>query len=246
MLSGPLVPILDVVLTCIWMNGALFTDLNGDFFETLSLNLFFLTFVTGGFLLAWYRLPRIYWIIPSLAFIAAMEEIAWIIMVFGRPLVILGGEHWNLHDFFGTAYLLLKDAELGWRSAVVGGVLFGGGVFFFHKLKSFFVNRPPLLLVRLAVGFLVPTKALPPPSSIWASCTKTATGSCRITHKRSVVSRPQMGVCLVKGPARPGQGWAFKAGGRLFVGETAGSDSSVLLLAAFLQPVQHGTSVVPD
>ena len=76
-------------------------------------------------------------------------------MVSGRPLVILGGEHWNLHDFFGTAYLILKDAELGWGSAVVGGVLCGGGVFFFHNLKSFFVNRSPLLLVRLAVGFLV-------------------------------------------------------------------------------------------
>jgi len=51
MLSGLLVPVLDVVLTCVWMNGALFVDLNGDFFETLSLNLFFLTIVTGGFCL---------------------------------------------------------------------------------------------------------------------------------------------------------------------------------------------------
>ena len=156
MLSGPLVPILDVVLTCIWMNGALFTDLNGDFFETLSLNLFFLTVVPGGFLLSRYRFLSTYWIIPILALIAAIEESAWINMVFGRPLVVLGEEHHNLHDFFGTEYLLLKDAELGWGSTVVGGgVLFGVGAFFFHSLESFFVNRRPLLIAGLAVGFLV-------------------------------------------------------------------------------------------
>lgn len=156
MLSGLLVLILDVVLTCIWMNGALPADSNGDFFQTLSLSLFVLTVVTGGFLLSRYRLPRIYWIIPILALIAAIEESAWIIMVFGRLLVVLGGEHRNLHDFFGTAYLLLKDAELGWGSAVVGGgILFGGGAFFFHSLESFFVNRRPLLIAGLAVGFLV-------------------------------------------------------------------------------------------
>lgn len=156
LLSGLLVLILDVVLTCIWMNGALPVNSNGDFFQTLSLSLFFLTVVTGGFLLTRYRLPPIYWIIPILALIAAIEESAWIIMVFGRPLVVLGGEHYNLHDFFGTAYLLLKNAELGWGSAVVGGgVLFGGGAFFFHNLKSFLMDRRPLLIAGLAVGFLV-------------------------------------------------------------------------------------------
>ena len=156
MLSGLLVLILDVVLTCIWMNGALSADSNGDFFQTLSLSFFFLTVVTGGFLLARYRLPRIYWIIPILALIAAIEESAWISTVFGRPLFVLGGEHHNLHDFFGTAYLLFKAAELGWGSAVVGGgVLFGGGAFFFYSLESFFVNRRPLLMASLAVGFLV-------------------------------------------------------------------------------------------
>ena len=123
--------------------------LNGDFFETFSLNLFFLTIVTGGFLLALYLLPRIYWIIPTLAFIAAIEEFAWTIMVFGRPLVILGGDHWKLHDFFGTAYLLLKDAELGWGSAVVGGV------FFFHNLEVLFRERASTTYGTFGRRFLV-------------------------------------------------------------------------------------------
>ncbi len=112
--------------------------------------------MTGGFLLTRYRLPRIYWIIPILAFIAAIEEFAWIIIVFGPPLVALGGEHWHLHDFFGTAYILFKHAEIGWGSEVVGGgVLFGGRVFFFHNLKFFLMDRRPLLIAGLAVGFLV-------------------------------------------------------------------------------------------
>ena len=85
-----------------------------------------------------YRLRRIYWLIPILVFVAAIEEFAWIIIVFGRPLVVLGREHWNLPDFFGTVYILSKDVGLGWGSTVVvGGVLFGGGVFFFHNLNFF-------------------------------------------------------------------------------------------------------------
>ena len=137
MLFGLLVLILDLVLTDIWINGALSADLNGDFFHTLSLSPFFLTIVTGGFLLARYLLPRIYWMIPILAFIAAVEEFAWIIKAFGRPPVILGWEHWHLHDFFGTAYLLLKDAKLGLGTAAVNcSVLFSQSEVLFREPSS--------------------------------------------------------------------------------------------------------------
>ena len=94
--------------------------------------------------------------IPLPAVFSALEAFAWIIIFFGQPFVVFGEEHYNLHDFFGTAYRLVQAAEVDWGSTVLMGViLVSGSVACFRKCKVFWASHRPVWLLGGAICCIV-------------------------------------------------------------------------------------------
>ena len=141
----------NVLSAAIWLVGFPSIEAGRAFFQTLSLPLFLLTAFVGSVLLIREKLAMVYWTIPLMGLIAAIEEFAWIIILCGQPLVVFGEEHYNLHDFFGTAYMLIRTTELSCeRVMLMAGVMLSGSVVCCTRLKALFFGHRPLWLICLA------------------------------------------------------------------------------------------------